>query len=190
MRCIPRILGARNARAGRVLPIEELEDIAQNVFALIWRKLDTFRGDAPIEAWVYPFCVLQFLNGARRQRRRPQHTEYTDADMESATDHAPASSLDPLDADWIHAALDRVNRVEAEVIRLKQFGALTFEAISERMGTSTNTAKTRYYRGLEKLRAMLEARFQGDDGAADDSLAKPAIKPSPPQAGPEREVKP
>ena len=44
----------------------------------------------------------------------------------------------------------------ADVIRMKYFGQMTFEEIARLQDVSPNTAKTRFYRGLVKLRAMLE----------------------------------
>ena len=43
------------------------------------------------------------------------------------------------------------------MIRLKHFQELTFEEISSRLSIPANTAKTKYYRGLEKLRETLRA---------------------------------
>jgi len=52
--------------------------------------------------------------------------------------------------------LNRVGGIEARVIRLKHLESLTFEELSARLDLPANTAKTYYYRGLARLRAMLE----------------------------------
>jgi DNA-directed RNA polymerase specialized sigma24 family protein len=41
---------------------------------------------------------------------------------------------------------------------MKHFEQLTFDRIAELIGCSPNTAKTRYYRALEKLRQDLRRR--------------------------------
>jgi RNA polymerase sigma-70 factor (ECF subfamily) len=177
MRCVPRILGARNARAGRPLTPEELADLAQEIFALLWRKLPEFRGEARVEAWVYPFCLLQFMNQVRKKTRRPASVPITelDADPRGGASGTPGrgessgggfadgtGALDPLDATEVHEALDRLGEAERAVIRMKQFDGATFEDIATRLDIPINTAKTRYYRGLTKLRATLAPRFSGE----------------------------
>ena len=44
------------------------------------------------------------------------------------------------------------------VLQLKHIEGLTFDQIGERLAISPNTAKTRYYRGLDKLRGRLGQR--------------------------------
>ena len=60
----------------------------------------------------------------------------------------------------IYFGLERVDPLQAVVIRSKHFGGKTFEEIAEAQGISSNTAKTRYYRGLIKLRAFMDPRRQ------------------------------
>ena len=164
MRCVPRILAVRNLRAGRPLGPEELADLAQEVFALLWRKLPEYRGEARVEAWAHPFCLLQFMNHLRKKTRRPKGVEISELDADPATDEAGARPLDPLDATRVHEALARLGEGERTVIRLKQFDGRTFEEIAALLDVSPNTAKTRYYRALAKLRDVLGPRFDGEDG--------------------------
>ncbi len=164
MRCVPRILAAKNARSGRPLSHDDLADLAQEVFSIVWRKLSEFRGEARIEAWVYPFCQLQYMNALRRNTRRPAPFEVDGEDAEpdaagTAVRGEGPEGLDPLDATHVHAALERLSEAEKEVIRMKQFDDLTFDEIAARTGISVNTAKTRYYRGLVRLRDLLALRF-------------------------------
>jgi len=158
MRCVPRFLGARNARAGRPLGPEELADLAQEIFATVWRKLGDYRGEAPLEAWVYPFCVLSFMNHARKHIRRPLAVEASELE-ESATELSAERGLESTDAAEIHLALDKLEKSERQIIELKHFDDLTFEEIAARLELSANTAKTRYYRGLTKLQSVLGPQF-------------------------------
>ncbi len=158
MRCVPRFLGARNARAGRPLGPEELADLAQEVFATVWRKLGDYRGDAPLEAWVYPFCVLSFMNHARKHTNRPLAVD--DVVLEANTpEYLPRTELASAAAAEIHSALEHLEEAERRIIELKHFDDLTFEEIATRLGLSANTAKTRYYRGLTKLQSILGPEF-------------------------------
>jgi len=152
LRCIPPILASRNARLGRPLTPEDLADLAQETLLLIWKKLGSFEGRAALETWVYRICCLELMNFFRKKDRRPEIVSQNFDELEADLVAAPQSGVDH---ELIYKSLDRIKPDEAEIVRLKHFDDLTFEVIGERLGISPNTAKTRYYRGLEKLRRFL-----------------------------------
>jgi RNA polymerase sigma-70 factor, ECF subfamily len=51
----------------------------------------------------------------------------------------------------VRHAMDNLNQEEKEIVVLKHFQELTFREISGRLGIPENTAKTIFYRTLEKL---------------------------------------
>ena len=63
---------------------------------------------------------------------------------------------------------DRIKEQEGRAARLQQklkhLEGLTFVEVGERLAMSTNTAKTHYYRGLRRLRAML-GQLTTEDGS-------------------------
>ena len=153
MRCIPLSLAGQNARLGRPLNDQDLEDVAQEVLVLIWNRLGTYAGLSTLETWVYRFSAFTLMNAIRRRRTRLRVGEL---DAEAA-DTGPA---DPraqfLEYEHVHRALERLDPVDADVVRLKHFEELTFEEIGGRLGLPTNTAKTKYYRGLGRLHEALK----------------------------------
>ncbi len=153
LRCVPRILGAWNYRLGRPLDEHDLADLAQDVTVIILQKLDEYAGRAPFEAWAYRICRLELLNGVRRKDRSRRTSELDLKDVPSADD----AGANPFDPQLLHGALERLGGVEAETIRIKHFEGLTFEAVGVRLGIPTNTAKTRYYRGMLRLEKLLRS---------------------------------
>src|SRR5262245_36309792 len=149
--CVPRILVAKNQRLGSPLAREELLDLAQEVLALVWRKLPEYRGDAALESWVYPFCVLELLNARRRKRQASRH-------FDGSTSEEPAVEDPPSGEDGfarLYEGLAQLQEVQAACIRMRCFQGAAFEAIAERLEIPVGTAKTHYYRGLERLRVLL-----------------------------------
>lgn len=154
LQCVTRILAARNARAGRPLDPDDVLDAAHEVIVRVWAQLGEFRGQAALESWVYRFCEFELINAVRRKRRLPRAVEEaTLIDVE-----APAS----IDTERVYMSIDRLAPEEGAVVRLKHFGELTFEEIAEREGTPLATIKSRYYRGLEKLRFWLTPMQRGE----------------------------
>lgn len=154
MGCVPRILGTRNARAGTPLDRQELEDVVQETLTAVWNKLAGYDGTASLESWVWRFCELEFL---RRLRAKGRGRLVLQETLEGSAHEplAPAPRL-ALDDERLAEGLEALDSEVGAVVRLKHYEDLTFEAIGARLGISSNTAKTRYYRGLRKLRAELE----------------------------------
>lgn len=143
------MLVAQNAGLGRALTEHELEDLEQDVLMVLWRKLDRFDGTSTLETWVYRTARFELLNGLRRKRKQPLAMDERDLLL-------PDDGFDPAEhAEEALRALDRLGPPADEIVRLKHFEQLTFEEIADRHGESPNTIKTRYYRALVRLRALL-----------------------------------
>jgi RNA polymerase sigma-70 factor (ECF subfamily) len=66
------------------------------------------------------------------------------------------TAADRLDAATVLDLLDRLEPQEAAVLRLRYLGDLTLAATALQLGVPEGTVKTRFYRSLVKLRALLE----------------------------------
>lgn len=161
MRCVPRILAVLNARSGQRLDEHDLADLAQDTLVLLWRKLETFTEQSTLETWAYGVARYEFLNA--RRRRRPRAIDVIQLEPESTLREEAEGRAEPLDHGELFRALDALGSDESRVIRMKHLDELTFAEIGAALALSTNTAKTRYYRGLQKLQQRLRA-FADDRG--------------------------
>jgi RNA polymerase sigma-70 factor (ECF subfamily) len=152
MGCVPLQLAAQNARLGRPLNEHDLEDLSQEVLVLIWGKLGAFQGLSTLETWVYRFTTYELMNAVRRKRTRQRVGPLEDEPAVTPPSDAQARLLE---YEHLHRALERLEPLCADVIRLKDFQGLTFEEIAARLHIPANTAKTKYYRGLERLEEAL-----------------------------------
>lgn len=153
---VPRVLSVLNARTGRRLDEHDLSDLTQDVVILLWRKLGSFELGSKIETWSYGVARLEFMNALRRKRRTHPSSQRAGADPVEDTTEALDAALDNSE---IYAALDELPADEARVIRRKILDDLTFDEIGDADGTSANTIKTRYYRGLSRLAHRLRGRL-------------------------------
>ncbi len=160
--CVYRVLAQRNRRLGEPFAPDELEDQAQDVTIAVWTKLGEYRGLSSLEGWICRFAHLELIYRLRRRDRLPRLLDDARAYSEPARDERPAGEDH---AEELYPALEDLDPAQGEVIRLKHFEDLTFPQIAERVGASANTAKTRYYRGLQRLREILERgrRRVGED---------------------------
>ena len=159
--CVPRILAFQNRRLGRPLGPEDLADVTQESLVVVWRKLDEFDPATRFESWVYRICFLELMNYVRKVQRRRRLLDEA-KDHLAAEAHAPGTltMTESERFESVHVALGVLSEEEAVVVRLHHFEEQTFEEVGERLGIPMGTAKTRYYRGLEKLRAFLRNHEQ------------------------------
>lgn len=158
LECVPRILAAKNARLGAPMTDDELCDVTQDVLATLWRKLPDYRGQAAFESWVYPFCVLVLMNAARRKQRARRFAQ-------ASAPPVPEPEADPAlvpDYEPLYRGIARLPVRQSTVIRLRYFQQLSFEEIARRLALPVGTAKTNYYRGMERLRRALGPLLGGE----------------------------
>jgi len=152
-RVIPGILISINARLGWPLRDHELEDVCQDTVARLWRKLSSFDGSSKLETWFYGVARFELLNAVRRkQRRRSDVSDAGDRVDESVTD-LPSDS-----AERVHEALERLEPELARLVVLHHFEFCTLEQAAARVGVPVSTAKSRYYRAMERLGSLLRER--------------------------------
>lgn len=152
MRCVPRILSAKNAELGRPLTRGELEDVTQETLLAVWKKLPNYDGRAKLETWVFRFCILELLKRLRGQQRA---RDRSGGELSAADEPIAPAEPSRLDHEDVHLGLEELDPSEADVVRMKHFEGLTLKQVSERLQVAESTIKSRYYRGIERLRLRL-----------------------------------
>jgi len=160
MRCVPRMIAAHNRRLGAPLGDDEVDDVVQETLLAVWRKLERYDGRAALETWIYPFCFFEYMRRLRLRRTQPR---LLDDDLEGSSFEPQARVEEALfELEPLLEGLQELELELAAIVRLKHFEDLTFEEIGERLSISPNTAKSRYYRGLEQLRGRLGKSMAND----------------------------
>jgi RNA polymerase sigma-70 factor, ECF subfamily len=147
---------------------EEAEDLAQEVFITVYRKIDLFRGDAPLATWIYRIAYNLCMNrrkylGRRRDRDRQAFDEVAERNIvESGTmstssqvsrpdEMAEGHQMERLIQDAI-TALDEEQRV---ILVLRDVQNMSYESISEITGLPAGTVKSRLHRARMALKERL-----------------------------------
>lgn len=131
----------------------EAEDIVQDLFVELTRIRSRLAGVTDLEAYV--FTMLRHAVSRRRRRfaidRRAVTTIWQDRLDSGQIVEQPVSLAD----DEVTAAMASLPAEQRQVVALKIDGGLTFAEIATAMGTSLNTAASRYRYALEKLRTLI-----------------------------------
>lgn len=131
-------------------------DLMQEVFVGVHRNLGGFRGDGAFPAWLFRIASFRCTDYLRRRRF---HDEYDEARGEPSSEPGPEQQAFSTHAnEKISAALAELPDEQRQVVELKFFQHFTFEDIAGQLGISPNTAKTRLYSALRKLKQHEELR--------------------------------
>lgn len=140
-------------------------DLMQEVFLGIFRNLHRFRGDSLFTTWVFRIAHNKAVDMNRRRRQFSEQDGYAGEDAGDPFDqiasgdeqHDPAVALTTLRGnDAIAVHLNALSWDQRMIVELKVFQSHTFEEIAELQDIPANTAKTRFYTALKKLKCLME----------------------------------
>ena len=123
---------------------DRARDVVQEAFATAVRKRGGFRGDGPLEAWVWRIV----LNVARSDARRPALRVHDDVSAES-------NGRPEQDAE-LRAALARLPERQRTAVFLRYYADLDYAAIGEALGVSGGTVAATLNAAHTALRTRLE----------------------------------
>jgi RNA polymerase sigma-70 factor, ECF subfamily len=129
--------------AGVTGDAERARDAVQEAFATAVRKRRSFRGDGPLEAWVWRIV----LNAARSDVRRGTPPVYVE----------PASANGrPEENAELRAALALLPERQRLAVFLRHYADLDYAAIGEALGIATGTVAATLNAAHTALRSRLE----------------------------------
>jgi RNA polymerase sigma-70 factor (ECF subfamily) len=126
------------------------EDILQEVFILIYRKIRWLREPELLRPWVYRIATREAFKQLKRERRWSDKTE-----DETALLDLPAPQRDDLAPELIAQLVARVSPASRAVIVLHYLHEMPLAEIAEVMGVAVGTVKSRLAYGLDLMRRQL-----------------------------------
>jgi len=144
---------------------DEASDILQDVFVLLFRKIHKFRARSTFASWVYRITVNLSLDRLRQRKRNPllgvaanSLDSLQDEQGRGGPEHRAA--LQDLEV-HVQTALDGLSPRLRIVIVLRYLEGLSYQDISEILGCSLGTVKSRLNRAHAVLRRTLAPLYQG-----------------------------
>ncbi len=149
--------------AGRVPRMMAVEDMAQDVFAKVFQKMDQYQGAVPLAHWVSRIALTTCFDALRRQKRRPElrladMTEEEEAVVkELERDNGTVEDLNASSAlEVVDKLLSGLSPEDAAVIRWMELEDKTIKEIQGMTGWSGALVKIRAFRARSKLRKVYE----------------------------------
>jgi len=126
------------------------EDVLQEVFILIYRKIRWLREPELLRPWAYRIATREAFKHLKRERRWTDKTE-----DESVLLDLPAPSRDELAPEMIAQLVERLSPASRAVIALHYLHEMPLAEIAEVMGVAVGTVKSRLAYGLDLMRRQL-----------------------------------
>ena len=135
---------------------EDTDDLLQDIFVKIWSALPSFRGESQLYTWIYRIATNESLNFLQKQKIRsvlrfesisPKIEEKVDEDTPVDGDQAQRALMN---------ALGKLPPKQRTVFIMRWFDDMSYEDISEILGTSVGALKASYHFAAEKIKADLE----------------------------------
>jgi RNA polymerase sigma-70 factor (ECF subfamily) len=148
----------------------DAQDIYQEAFLKVYKKLDCFRFECSFSTWIYRIVTNVCLDHLRKSRNlRESSAVKVNADgeefdllnqiLDERTAHNPEQQLMRQElSSRILSALERLTPRERMVFDLKHFQGMKLRAVSEILHVSESSVKTSLMRATQKLRLQL-ARY-------------------------------
>ena len=129
----------------------DADDITQDTFIEVFKKLDQYRGDCPFWGWLRRIAVNTTLMKLRRDKNSPLSLdEFTELpEMVTHTDQA-ANLLD------LEKVLSELSSTARAVVWLHDIEGYTHDEIGQMMDKTPSFSKSQLSRAYDKLRSILK----------------------------------
>jgi RNA polymerase sigma-70 factor (ECF subfamily) len=148
-----RRLGVREA---------DVEDLCQEVFVIVHRKLPEFEGRSSMRTWIYGICIR--VASDHRRRAHVRREEPTDAPPE---ERKSAPQLHELEREQARVLLSRalaeLDDDKRAVFVLYEIEALEMKAVAEAVGCPLQTAYSRLHAARKKVTETIERQIGANE---------------------------
>lgn len=137
----------------------DVEDVTQEAFLKVFRKLGDFDGRSSFYTWIYRVAANTAMDWRKKEKHRrhaalPEGPEGEDA--APATEAGPETSARRRElAQRIDDAVAALPDKYHEVLVLREIEGLSYEEIAARLSMSKGTVESRLFRARERLRERL-----------------------------------
>lgn len=141
--------------------MEDARDASQETFIRALARLDSFRGESALQTWLYRITVNVSLS-MRRRRRFVSLFAFGEAEGEPNFVSSVHSSPDQLTntnefEQFFTTVLNKLPYKQRETFCMRYYDELSYDEISEMVGTSVGALKANYHWAVKKIAGHLRA---------------------------------
>ena len=144
---------------GIVRQRNDVEDIAQQVFAKVYLSLKSFDFRSSLITWIYKITVNECFDYLRKRKVRKlvYESDLSEDEVRRVENAEPhIDRQEPADSslarrDYVLKLLTRVSDEERNLLMLKEVEGFSVEELAARTGMNENTIKVKLFRARQKL---------------------------------------
>lgn len=145
----------------------EAQDLSQEIFLKVYRKLDTFRNSSSFSTWLYRIGVNTCIDWTRKNKK---HSESMSIDEEDYIERIPSQCPVPEDIvvdgerrEIVRNAIQGLPEKYRTVVILYNFKGFSCSEISNILEVPLKTVETRLYRAKKLLKERLLKPYNGGE---------------------------
>jgi len=136
----------------------DAEDATQEIFLAIWKSAARYSPSQGSEAvFVTTITRRRLIDGLRAAGRRPATEQFDEESRAAWADGQADQGAVAVDVATARRAIEQLDPGQRDILLMGIVGSLTHSEIAEITGKPLGTVKTQMRRGLQKVRAMLDA---------------------------------
>ena len=128
------------------------DDVLQDVWLMVYRKINTLRDASAFPVWLYRTARNRAIRLSRDEGRHIPVGQYDEADL--ANDDREEWLFD--DIAKLHRVLTMLSAQQREAIVLRFFEGMSYQEISDIMGCSVGTIRSRIHYAKQELGKKME----------------------------------
>jgi RNA polymerase sigma factor (sigma-70 family) len=149
----------RGAVYGVLGVVDELDDVAQQVWLKAWRHCDELFTVANPAGWLYRVARRTALDAIRsRQRKRSLWDRLKRRPMQTVADAADTAIQQEEHSRLVREAIETLSDKYRTIIILRVFELMSYKAIAETLSIPEATVEMRLFRARKQLRDKLRQR--------------------------------
>lgn len=137
----------------------EAEDLTQDVFIQLYRKIGSFRGDSAFTTWLHRMTVNQVLMHFRKRNVKFEKvTEEGDTPEQVVAGTSNPDRMPVVDKIALEIAIDQLPEGYKNVFVLHDVEGFEHEEVAKILGCSVGTSKSQLHKARLKLRKLLRKK--------------------------------
>jgi RNA polymerase sigma-70 factor (ECF subfamily) len=140
---------------------EEAEDLAQETFIQLFKKIGMFRGESAFTTWLHRMTVNQVLMHFRRRKSRPEYTSEEGETPDSIVMGTENQDRMPVvDRIVLEDAIAKLPAGYRSVFVLHDVEGYEHNEVAEMLGISEGTSKSQLHKARLKLRSLIRQQAE------------------------------
>jgi RNA polymerase sigma-70 factor (ECF subfamily) len=141
--------------------VSEAEDLAQEAFVQLFRKIGSFRGESAFTTWLHRLTVNQVLMHFRKRSvKLEQTTEEGETPVQIVKGTENPNSMPVVDRIALDKAIAQLPPGYRTVFVLHDVEGHEHEEIARMLGCSVGTSKSQLHKARMKLRGLLRQQTE------------------------------